>query len=99
MAAKFDLSGTKWLIAAGALAGTIGGWALLAGNPGQTPTTTADSSVWNILNQPLPTLASAGVGGTGAIQGPPAAPGHTTLRSVNAPPPAPQPIVITRSSR
>ena len=107
MAAKNDLTGIKFLIASGAIAGTIGGWILvsLAGgaNSGGGGAV-QDPAIMDLLNRPLPTLAKPGVvsitpsvidsAAAPAVQ-PTAVP---TLRSVNNQP-APPPVTNTQSSK
>jgi hypothetical protein len=108
MATKNDLTGIKFLITSGALAGTIGGWILvsLAGglNGGAGGGAVQDPAILDLLNRPLPTLAKPGVviappsgtdpGAAPAVQ-PAAVP---TLRSVNNQP-APPPVTNTQSSK
>jgi hypothetical protein len=58
MATKNNLQGTKYFIAAGTLAGTVGGWILLSWmNPPGPQTVLRDPALDNLLSQPLPTLA------------------------------------------
>ncbi|MGB7538393.1 MAG: hypothetical protein WBM17_07625 [Anaerolineales bacterium] len=105
MAAKNDLTGIKFLITSGAIAGTIGGWILvsLAGglNGGGT---VQDPAIMDLLNRALPTLAKPNVvvGTSGTDPGAaPAAVQPTTvpsLRSVNNQPASP-PVTNTQSSK
>jgi hypothetical protein len=104
MAAKNDLTGIKFLIASGAIAGTIGGWILvsLAGglNGGGT---VQDPAIIDLLNRPLPTLAKpnvvVGTSGTDPGAAPAVQPAAVpTLRSINNQP-APPPVTNTQSSK
>jgi hypothetical protein len=104
MAIKNDLTGIKFLITSGAIAGTLGGWILvsLAGgvNSGGA---VQDPAVLDLLNRPLPTLAmpngvvvtSGTDPGAAPVVQPTAVP---TLRSVNNQP-APPPVTNTQSSK
>ncbi len=57
MAPKSDLSGVKFLIAAAAASGTVGGWIALAGDgAGAQSAVVQDPALLDLLNQPLPTL-------------------------------------------
>jgi hypothetical protein len=107
MAAKNDLTGIKFLITSGALAGTIGGWILVslagglnAGGGGAVQ----DPAILDLLNRPLPTLAKPGVviappSGTDPVVAPAIQPtAIPTLRSVNNQP-APPPVTNTQSSK
>ena len=107
MAAKNDLTGIKFLITSGALAGTIGGWILLSlagGVSGKGGGSVQDPAVLDLINRPLPTLAQPNV----QISAPgsdPNAPSkiqptaQPTLRSVADLPAPPSPVVITQSSK
>jgi hypothetical protein len=115
MPPKNNLQGTKYLIAAGAMAGTVGGWIILSlANPAQSGAVMGDPALQDLLNQPLPTLVQAGPAQGGSSAGgiqpansivQPAGP--QPLRSVSKPPPvyvaprnsAPAPVVTTRSSK
>jgi hypothetical protein len=106
MAAKNDLTGIKFLITSGALAGTIGGWILVSmvGGLNGGGGVVKDPAIVDLLNRPLPTLAKPGVviappsgadpGAALAVQ-PTAVP---TLRSVTNQP-APPPVTNTQSSK
>jgi hypothetical protein len=107
MAAKNDLTGIKFLITSGALAGTIGGWILVSlagGRSSGEGGAVQDPAIMDLLNRPLPTLAKPGVViappsgsdpvAASAVQ-PTAVP---TLRSVNDQP-APPPVTNTQSSK
>ena len=106
MAAKNDLTGVKFLITSGALAGTIGGSILLSltgAAGGQGGRSVQDPAVLDLINRPLPTLAqpnvqipASGSDPNTALQIQPTA--QPTLRSV-AELPAPGPVVITQSSK
>jgi hypothetical protein len=106
MAVKNDLTGIKFLITSGALAGTIGGWILLSwtgGASGQGGGSIQDPAVVDLINRPLPTLAwpntqisAPGSDPNGSINIQPTA--QPTLRSV-ADQPAPPPAAVTRSSK
>ncbi len=98
--AKLNLTGTKLLIASGALAGTVGGWTALALAEGSGGV--QDPAWTNLVNLPIPTLAQPGVApagplaDAGAPAGAQSAP-QPTLRSVE--PAAPPPAAVTGSSR
>ena len=110
MAKKTDLNGTKLLIAAAAVSGTLGGWILLS-MTGTANTAASgsiqDPGILDLLNQPMPTLAQS----NGSIIGPgldaanPAAnpsPQLPALRRVVAPSSsggAPGAAAVSRSSR
>jgi len=105
MAVKNDLTGIKFLIASGALAGTIGGWILVSLAGGASSGgggTVQDPALMDLLTRPLPTLAKPGlvsappsvIDSAPAVQ-PTAVP---TLRSVNNQP-APPPVTNTQSSK
>jgi hypothetical protein len=107
MAAKNDLTGIKFLITSGALAGTIGGWILVSlagGSNGGGGGTVQDPAIMDLLNRPLPTLAKPGVvfappSGTDPVAAPAIQPTAVpTLRSVNNQP-APPPVTNTQSSK
>ena len=98
MAPKTDLSGTKFLIAAAAIAGTVGGWTALSLSGSGTQSAAAqDSAINNLLNQPLPVLQQSNGSFIGPVVNPSAAGNQpapqTSLRKVVAP------AAITRSSR
>jgi hypothetical protein len=107
MAAKNDLTGIKFLITSGALAGTIGGWILLSlagGVNGGSGGDVQDPAIVDLLNRPLPTLAKPGVviappSGTDPVAAPVGQPTAVpTLRSVNNQS-APPPVTNTQSSK
>jgi hypothetical protein len=108
MASKSDLSGTKYLLAAAAITGTIGGWMLLSRSEGETQSAVLrDPTIENLLNQPLPTLQQSNGLPTGPGLNPTSAMENTpipqpTLRAVVAPPAsagAPGAAAVTQSSR
>jgi len=107
MAPKANLSGTKFLITAAAISGTLGGWILLSlTGPGSASAngSAQDPAILDLLNQPLPTLAQP----NGSFIGPVANPNTSAAN-----PPTPQPalrrvlapaggsgaVAVTRSSR
>jgi len=108
MAPKTDLSGMKFLIAAAAVGGTVGGWVFLADiGTGTQSTVVQDPALENLLNQPLPTLQpfNGSVIGpvlnlyTAGINQPTPLP---TLRKVAAPPASgggTGAVAVTQSSR
>jgi hypothetical protein len=102
MAKKTDLGGMKFLIAAAAVTGTVGGWMLLASSSGGTQSAAVrDPAIENLLNQPLPTLQPFNGSAIGPVLNPDAAGTNQptpqpTLRTVAAPPRA---AAVTRSSR
>jgi hypothetical protein len=70
MAPKKDLGGMKFLIAAAAVSGTVGGWIALAGSAGGTQSAVAqDPALENLLNQPMPTLQESTQSAADAPQG------------------------------
>jgi hypothetical protein len=104
MTSKSNLNGTKFLLAAGALAGTVGGWillSLLGGAGGQGNAVVQNPAGMDWLSQPLPTLiqangqtsGSASVSTVSVDLQPIAQP---TLRSVAD---QPAPAAVTQSSR
>jgi hypothetical protein len=107
MAPKTNLSGTKFLITAAAVSGTLGGWILFSltgsgSNAGNG--SIQDPAILDLLNQPLPTLAQP----NGSVFGPVVNPNTSAanpptsqqgLRRVVAPALAPGAVAITRSSR
>ena len=99
MAPKTDLSGTKLLIAAAAITGTIGGWmALSLSGSGTQSAAAQDSAIDNLLNQPLPVLQQSNGPFIGPVVNPSTSASNqpapqTSLRKVVAP------AAITRSSR
>ncbi len=107
MAAKNDLTGIKFLITSGALAGTIGGWILLSltgATTGQGGGSAQDQAVLDLINQPLPTLAqpnvqipASGSDPNTALKIQPTA--QPTLRSVADLPAPSSPVAITQSSK
>jgi hypothetical protein len=100
-------SGAKILASAGALVATLAGWAAISlkqAGPAAAATpdlsaTDAQLAASGVLLQPLPTLvpASAMTVTDGSAAPQPFKP-TAVLRSVSRPP-APKPIVVTRSSR
>jgi hypothetical protein len=102
MAKKSDLSGMRFLIAAAAVTGTVGGWMLLASSSGGTQSAVVrDPAIENLLNQPLPTLQPFNGSVIGPVLNPDGAGvnpavSQPTLRNVVAPPRA---VAVTRSSR
>jgi hypothetical protein len=108
MAPKADLSGTKYLLAAAAIAGTVGGWMLLSLSNGGTQSAVVwDPAIENLLNQPLPTLRQSNGLRIGPVLNPTTAANdqpapRPALRKVVAPPAsagAPGAVAVTRSSR
>ncbi len=107
MAAKNDLTGIKFLITSGALAGTIGGWILLSltgATSGKGGGSAQDQAVLDLINRPLPTLAqpnaqipAPGSDPNAPIKIQPTA--QPTLRSVADLPAPSSPVVITQSSK
>ncbi len=99
MAPRKDLSGTKLLIAAAAITGTVGGWMALSLSGSGTQTTAAqNSAINNLLNQPLPVLQQSNGSFIGPVVNPSASANNqpapqTSLQKVVAP------AAITRSSR
>jgi hypothetical protein len=107
MAPKTNLSGTKFLITAAAVSGTLGGWILLSligsgSNAGNG--SSQDSAILDLLNQPLPTLAQPNGSFFGPVVNPNTSPANPltsqqALRRVVAPAQAPGAVAVTRSSR
>lgn len=110
MANKINLTGTKTLITAGALAGTIGGWLVLSygsGNSGTGQNALMNNpALENYLLQPLPTpanpalqnFAPADPAGSGSAQAADQ-PGLRVIPTQQYLPPWANPPVITQSSR
>ena len=107
MSAKINLTGTKLLIAAGALAGTVGGWILFSMAGGGSAAGSGpvwDPAVADLLTRPLPTLApwntplpgTVGNSAGASIILPTEKP---ALRSVSAQPDVPASAAITKSSK
>ncbi len=110
MAPKTNLSGTKFLIGAAAISGTVGGWVLLslAGLGSNAANgSTQDPAILDLLNQPLPTLAQP----NGTFAGPVVNPGNAPVSQPTAQPKlrrvsrpsgsgaAPGAVAVTSSSR
>jgi hypothetical protein len=107
MAPKKDLGGMKFLIAAAAVSGTVGGWIALAGSAGGTQSAVAqDPALENLLNQPMPTLQESNGSFIGPVLDPNTAAVNQpnplpTLRKVVAPSGGngAGAVAVTRSSR
>jgi hypothetical protein len=105
MAPKSDLSGMKFLIAAAAVSGTVGGWIALAGDgAGAQSAVVQDPALQDLLNQPLPTLRQSSGSFIGPLLNPNAAAVNQpaplpTLRKVTAPSAGGGVAAVTRSSR
>jgi hypothetical protein len=107
MASKTNLSGTKFLITAAAVSGTLGGWILLSlfgsgSNAGSG--SIQDPAILDLLNQPLPTLVQPNGASFGPVVNPNTSAANPptsqqALRRVVAPAQAPGAVAITRSSR
>jgi hypothetical protein len=107
MTQKSSNSGVKFLLSAAALAGTVGGWALITHSAAATQPQPAAAAVVAapVDLPPLPTLVAPPAAGSVPAAAQPGAQTSAQVTAPSAPPPLrvvsapPAPVTTTRSSR